>query len=296
MWTIGISIAVLTPALIFVAMIARVVWIERSSVRPPTRGALLTPLARAGVVGMTDVRIPVGAQFDLGAWYVPPKHGVVVIMAHGSGSDRSSTLPEIRLLTDAGLGILAFDWPGHGMSGGTSDWGPLARSALSAAAQWLIAQPGVDRAQIGVIGFSYGGYIVAQVAARDTAFRRVALIGTPSDGTEQTYAEYARYTRVAGWAAMKANELGGFEPDTMKARDQVAHIAPRPLLIVTGALDKTVPTAMADTIYAHAGEPKTLLRIPSAAHSDFAEVDAVGYGAALRDFFAPALRHSGSTP
>jgi uncharacterized protein len=283
-WMLGILSLLLLP----VAFVARIAELEWKSELPPTGGKLLVSTADAGVTGMTDIRIPVQGRPTLGAWYVPPQHGVVVIITHGSGSDRSSMLPTVRLLSDAGLGVVAFDWPGHGTSDGAIQWGKSYRDALSAVARWVDAQPGVDRAQLGVIGFSYGGYITAQVVAADTAFRRVALIGTPSDASEQTYDVYARYTRVGGWIAIKTDEiLGVSEPDTLKARDMVHRIAPRPLLIVSGALDPAVPTAMADSLFAHADEPKRLLRMPTARHGDYARVDSATYGAALREFFAP---------
>ena len=162
------------------------------------------------------------------------------------------------------------------------------RNGLTAAARWVDEQPGVDRAQLGVIGFSYGGYITAQVAAMHTVFHGIALIGAPSDASKQTYAAYARYTRIGGWVAIKTDEiLGVSEPDTLKARDMVARFAPRPLLFITGARDPAVPTRMADTLFAHAKNPKRLLRMPQASHGDYARIDSATYGAALREFFAP---------
>lgn len=284
----GILILILLGILLLAAVIARVAQLEWESEVPPVLGKLLVSTADANVTGMTDVRIPLDGQPSLGAWYVAPRHGVVVIITHGSGSDRSSMLATVRLLSDAGIGALAFDWPGHGTTEGKIQWGQAYRNALSAAARWADEQPGVDKAQLGVIGYSYGGYIAAQVAAMDTIFHRIALIGTPSDASEQTYAVYARYTRIGGWVAIKTDEiLGVSEPDTLKAVDMVARFAPRPLLIITGARDPQVPTRMADTLLAHARSPKRLLRMPQASHADYAKVDSATYGAALREFFAP---------
>jgi uncharacterized protein len=288
--TKGILILLLLVVVLFGAVVARVAEHEWETELPPPLGTLLVSTEQAGVAGMTDVKIPVDGQPSLGAWYVAPRHGAVVIITHGSGSDRSSMLPTVRLLNDAGIGSLAFDWPGHGTSGGKIQWGQAYRNALSATARWADEQPGVDRAQLGVIGFSYGGYITAQVAAMDTVFHRIALIGTPSDASEQTYSAYARYTRLGGWVAIKTDEiLGVSEPDTLKAIDMVARFAPRPLLIITGGRDPAVPTRMADTLLAHARNPKRLLRMPQASHGDYVQVDSATYGAALREFFAPEL-------
>lgn len=281
-WALGI-LSLLILATAFVARIAVGEW--RSELPAPHGGLLAPP---AGIKGMTDVRIPVAGRPSLGAWYVPPRHGVVVIVTHGSGGDRSSMLPTVRLLSDAGIGVLAFDWPGHGTSAGDIHWGDTCREALSAVARWVDAQPGVDRAQLGVLGFSYGGYMTAQVAAMDTAFRRIALVGTPSDATAQVYHAYARYTRIGGWIAIQTNAvLGVAEPDTLKAIDMVSRFAPRPLLVINGARDAVVPIAMADSLYARAGHPKKLLLMPRSGHGDYVWADSVLYGAALREFFAP---------
>jgi dipeptidyl aminopeptidase/acylaminoacyl peptidase len=281
-------VAVLLPLAAVGVLFRRVYRNERDSALPPSHGFLLTSTRDANVPGMRDVTIPVGAAYHLGAWYVPPTRGSLVIVAHGTGADRSHMLPDVRVLQAAGIGVLAFDWPGHGMSEGESHWGAPERAALSAVVTWALAQPGVDPAQLGVLGFSYGGYIVAQAAAADERLRRVALVATPSDATAQTYAEYAQWTPLAGWLAMRSIRLLGIEPDTLKAQDQVGRFSPRPLLLVTGALDPAVPTRMADTLFVRAHEPKTLLRIPGATHGDYMAVDSAAYAAALRLFFAPA--------
>jgi uncharacterized protein len=279
--------ALLLPVVLYTALVLRLILHERSLNQPPVRGRLLVSTADAHVEDMRDVRIPVGKDFELGAWYVPPRNGgAAVILTHGSGSDRSSTLAEVRILAAAGLGVLSFDWPGHGTSGGESHWGRDERRALSDAVSWLAVQPGVDREQIGIVGFSIGGYIVAQVAATDTRMRRIALVAAPTDADVQTMNEYKRYGRLAGWLVVKANEWSGIEPDTLKARELVAKISPRPLLIITGGLDRAVPTEMSDTLFLRAGEPKTFIRLPRSAHGDYAVADSAAYATALIGFFS----------
>ena len=293
-WIVGVITALLLPAALFAALVVRLIVHEHSLNEAPTRGRLAIPTDQTGVAGIRDVRIPVTADLEIGAWYVPAQHGAVVILAHGIGADRSQMLPEVKLLTDAGIGVLAFDWPGNGTSGGESQWGRNERLTLSACVTWVSAQADVDRAQLGVLGFSSGGYTVAQVAATDLRLRRITLLGTPSDAAEQTINEYKRYGRLAGWLTYKANQWLGIEPDTLKAKDLVSKFAPRPLLIITGAEDHVVPTEMADTLLARAGEPKALIRIPQAAHGHYVAVDSATYGSALRRFFLTGNAHDSS--
>ena len=293
-WIFGVAAVLLTPVALFAALVVRLIVHEHSLNEAPTRGRLAIPTAQTGVAGIRAVQIPVAGEFEIGAWYVPPKHGAVVILTHGIGADRSQMLPEMKLLTDAGIGVLAFDWPGNGTSGGVSQWGRNERLALGASVTWVSAQVDVDRAQIGVLGFSSGGYTVVQVAATDARLRRITLVGTPSDAAEQTINEYKRYGRFAGWLTFKANQWMGIEPDTLKAKDLVSKIAPRPLLVITGALDQVVPTAMADTLLARAGEPKALIRVPRARHGNYVAVDSAMYGSALRRFFMTGSVHDSS--
>ena len=293
-WLFGVAAALLTPVALFAALIVRLIVHEHSLNEAPTRGRLAIPTAETGVAGIREVQIPVAGEFEIGAWYVPPRHGAAVILTHGIGADRSQMLPEIKLLTDAGIGVLAFDWPGNGTSGGESQWGRNERLALGASVTWLSAQPDVDRAQIGALGFSSGGYTVAQVAATDVRIRRIALVGTPSDAAEQTIAEYKRYGRFAGWVTYKANQWMGIEPDTLKAKDLVSKFAPRPLLLISGALDQVVPMEMADTLLARAAEPKALIRFLRAVHGNYIAVDSATYGSALRRLFMTGSVHDSS--
>lgn len=280
-----IAAAVTAPFFVYAALVMRLVLHEYRMNQPPMRGRLAVSTADASVEGMRDVRIQVDKRFDLGAWYVPPKQGVAVILTHGTGADRSSTLAEIRLFAAAGVGVLAFDWPGHGTSGGKNRWGRDERAALAATVTWLTLQPGVDRRQIGVVGLSIGGYVAAEVAPTDQRIRRLALIGTPTDADYQTIRQYLHYGRPAAEFVIKANQWLGLEPDTMKARDLVSRIAPRPLLIITGARDNAVPTEMSDTLFALAREPKQFIRLPHSAHLNYLSADSAEYAQALISFF-----------
>ncbi len=130
---------------------------------PPS--PLLDSPARTGVANITTVSITAADSPELAAWYVPSTNGAAVVVTHGTNGDRSMMLPEIRVLARAGFGVLAFDWPGLGRSGGNVRWNAQARHALGAAIDWLASRKDVDPARIGGLGFSIGGYVMTQVAA-----------------------------------------------------------------------------------------------------------------------------------
>jgi fermentation-respiration switch protein FrsA (DUF1100 family) len=50
--------------------------------------------------------------------------------------------------------------------------------------------------------------------------------------------------------------------------DLIRHLAPRPVLIIHGEADTTSSVANAERLFAAAGEPKELLLIPEAGHTE----------------------------
>jgi uncharacterized protein len=273
-------------ALALVIYRARQIYITESTAMHPKHGSIAISLESARVAGLREVHIRTASSGeDVSAWYLSPARGAVVIIAHGTEADRSSMLPEIKVLASAGIGVLAFDWPGYGLSEGNPAADGEAREALMSIISWVSRQEGVDPAQLGALGFSYGGYRLVQVAARDGRLRRIALLGVPPDGEALTYHFYRRWTPVAGWFALKVDSFLGGEPDSLKPRDLVAGIAPRPILFVVGEQDVTVPTEIAKELYQYANIPKELLVVAGAKHGGYALASPVEYGATLVRFF-----------
>jgi pimeloyl-ACP methyl ester carboxylesterase len=97
-----------------------------------------------------------------------PVPGVVIV--HGSGtSDRSNpwTAAYAKDLVARGIAVLYPDKRGSGKSGGdwkTASFEELAADAAAGVAR-LAEEPEIDRARLGVIGFSQGGAVAAIVAA-----------------------------------------------------------------------------------------------------------------------------------
>ena len=69
----------------------------------------------------------------------------------------------------------------------------------------------------------------------------------------------------------------------------MGRLAPRPLLLIQGEADETVPKFMTQALFDAAREPKTLYVVAGAHHHDIAEVSPVAYPRRLREFFEHAL-------
>lgn len=96
---IALPAAVVTLLLVYLLAIP-----VAATVVPPTTGDGRTP-ASVGLV-FREVRLPVGGGETLAAWHVPSSNGAAVVLLHGSGATRSSTLDHAVVLARHGYGLL----------------------------------------------------------------------------------------------------------------------------------------------------------------------------------------------
>jgi pimeloyl-ACP methyl ester carboxylesterase len=260
----------------------------RDLLAPQAPSPLLDHPERAGVAGLrnADLRSPAGLR--IAAWYAPSRNRAAIILTHGTNADRSSMLPELRLLADAGFGVIAFDWPGLGASEGPILWGAGARQTLAAAIDWLAERPEVDPQKIGGLGFSVGSFIMTQVAAGDGRLKAVVLEGTPA--SFDAYIDlHAHGGRLGRWLAERAISRSGLAAAEWAPQNLIGAIAPRPLLLVGGTRDTEIPPWMAQGLYADAREPKSLWIVPKAQHGGYMEVAPVEYPRRILAFFESGL-------
>jgi dipeptidyl aminopeptidase/acylaminoacyl peptidase len=262
---------------------------ERSDFVRWPRSAMAQHPEQAGVPGLREVFFPGPVGWRLAAWYVPPRNRAAIVLAHGTGSDRGSLLPEIRLLAAAGFGVLALDFPGQGASEGQTLWGVGERQSISAAVDWLTTRQEVDQQRIGAFGASMGGYIVVQAAVLDPRLRAVALGAAPSDVYEQTRITSNQWGVLSSQPSLWALRASGMPYADMRPKDVIAKIAPRPVFIIGGELDTTVPPFMARELYQAAREPKELWIVGGAHHVDYASVAPGEYRNRLTSFFQRTL-------
>jgi dipeptidyl aminopeptidase/acylaminoacyl peptidase len=288
---LGIAfVAVLVLGAIFALRVAALsYWAERSDfIRWPPAAISKHP-ERTGINGLREVSFQGPGGLRLAGWAVPSQNRAAIILVHGTNTDRSSTLDELRILSGAGFGVLAFDLPGQGASTGQSRWGAPERQSIGAAADWLLTQPDVDPARIGAMGISMGGYILVQAAANDSRIRAVVLSAAPADVTEQTRYASNRWGRLSEIPAQWALQASGMPVHEMLPLEVIRTIAPRAVFILGGTLDNIVPEYMARQLYQAAGDPKELWMVSGARHVDFSRVVPEEYRRRLIDFFGRTL-------
>jgi uncharacterized protein len=254
----------------------------------PASEALRHP-ADVGVAPLEQVSFKSADGLNLAGWYVPSKNRATVVLTHGTNADRSSMLPELRLLAAAGFGVLAFDWPGDGASEGTIHWGPTERHALTAAIDWLAAQPDVDPKRIGGLGFSMGGFVMTQVAALDARLRAVVIEAAPPDFREYVQREHGHWGFLSEWPAFLAVRNSGMVLGEMSPRQVIAYVSPRPVMIIGGTRDDVTSTAMIEELYTAARQPKSEWIVPGARHGGYSQVAGTEYQQHLVSFFSQAL-------
>ena len=250
--------------------------IRQVPARPGDANALALELVRLVSLSGDSVR----------GWYVPGRSGAAVLLAHGSGADRSQMLAAARRFQRAGIGSLLLDAPGTGESGGRVTLGESERRAWLVGLEYLLGRPEVDRDRVGAYGFSAGALTVLQLAG-DARVRAVALAACPTDLRSVTQREYARSGRLAQWAALALLRREGIDLDHGQPIDIIARIGDRPLLLVSGAADSLVPPSNAVQLSVAAGHATRLL-VPALDHS---EPMTFSSQAAQRivDFFVAAL-------
>jgi dipeptidyl aminopeptidase/acylaminoacyl peptidase len=232
-----------------------------------------------------DVSLRTAKGVVIHGWFHPSSNGAAVVLATGADADRTQSLPEAHALGAAGYGVLVFDQPGNGESGGLKRQGDESDS-LTAAVDHVAAQPGIRPDGIGAYGFSMGAAVLADVASSDTRLRAVALAACYTDD-----AEFIRHFRgrgpVRGLPGLWMARLHGqVFPHPLADMPQ---IAPRPVMLITGDEDPVVPWHSAEQLYAAASEPKELYVVHGAGHGEYTKQAGDEYGRRLVAFFDKAL-------
>ena len=123
-------------------------------------------------------------------YYAAARPGPAVLLLHMCNTTRRSWDPLAPRLAAAGIHALSIDYRGFGDSGGPRATSLAPQDAqriidekwpgdIDAAYDFLVSQPGVDRARVGAAGGSCGVNQAVAVARRHPAVRSLALLAGP---------------------------------------------------------------------------------------------------------------------
>jgi uncharacterized protein len=188
-----------------------------------------------------------------------------LVISHGfphlkqGGRLSAKSFPELaeRIATEMGWMVLVYTFRGCGESGG--DFSLLGwRDDLLAAARFLRGTDGVKG--VWCAGFGTGGALSICAAGIDTQIRGVATLGAPADFDDwanhpRRLLQHARETAII----RSASYPPAFDPWAREIREvravaAIEDLRPRPLLVMHGSDDESVPVFDARVLADEHGE------------------------------------------
>lgn len=199
------------------------------------------------------------------AHHDPGPRRLGIVLAHGfTGSWRRPPVRQAAgILAQAG-GVISFDFRGHGRSGGHSTVGDREIHDVEAAVTWARS---LGYEKIATVGFSMGASVVVRHAGLIKGVSAAVAVSGPARwyyrGTPQMRRVHwvleRRLGRLVGRLVLRTRvAAGGWDPVPEPPYLAVSKIAPVPLLVVHGDLDRYFPVEHAHQLYEAAGEPKQL--------------------------------------
>ena len=265
-------------------------------VQPVLFAYVVTHVQRAAVpedalgVPREDVSFTTSDGLRLQGWYIPSRNGAAVVDFPG----RLGTQAHARLLARHGYGVLLFDRRGEGLSEGGGNmlgWG--GDKDIIAAVDWLKKRPDVDPHRIGGIGFSVGGELMLEAAAKDPDLAAVVSDGAGARQLVETKKALpgATFWPMSPSFALLNASVGVFSDTAPPATltDLVPRIAPRPLLFIWAPDGGNETEALTPEFHRVAGSNSSLWAIPHAKHIKGIEAQPLAYERRVVTFFDEAL-------
>jgi len=230
----------------------------------PMKGHVFDPAS----IGFTyrDVDFEAVDGTALHGWYFPAEGepSGSILFLHGNAENISTHFANVAWLAKSGFAVLVFDYRGYGRSAGSPDLGGL-HLDVAAALDALLRQPETDPDRIAVIGQSLGAALaLTAMAASPMKDRLRAVI---IEGAFVGYPEIAREKLAAFWLTWPLQQPLSWTIDgRYSPLEAAAEIAPVPLLVILDEADTIIPPHHGEALFAAAGEPKTLWRLPGSGH------------------------------
>jgi len=240
-----------------------------------------------------DVTLITSDAVKLSGWFIPPPQPAAknptILFVHGIGGNRLNSMLVAQWLNQQGYALLMFDLRNQGSSGGTfSTMGLREVEDVKAAFATLIVQPDVDPDRIIIFGQSMGGSTAIMAMAQlpqaralivETAY--TSVIDVTNDGVQAVIGRPFIFGDVI---LGMTNLLTGDNIYAVRPIDVIASIAPRPILIMHGTSDTTIPVSHAVALYEKAQSPKSLWLVEGGVHGNLYQIAQGEYQQHVLDF------------
>jgi pimeloyl-ACP methyl ester carboxylesterase len=218
---------------------------------------------------VTDDGVPIDTA------HLPGDGALAVVIAHGfTLSWQHGAVWKIATRLNRSVGVIAFDFRGHGRSGGLSTMGDRETRDLGVAVAYA-RELGYQR--IAAVGFSMGGSIVVRYAGLVGGLDAAVSVSGPGcwyyRGTIPMRRVHWAVERRVGrmitrtWLKTRVSPVR-WNPVPVPPAEAAARISPIPFLVVHGDKDVYLPVEHAYQLYKAAREPKELWVVPGFGHAE----------------------------
>ena len=277
-WKRIVAIAVAALLLAYFAGAAAIYHYEPRLIFVPMKAVTDTP-ANHGAQ-FQPIRIPIGRDDTLTAWWVPgepkvanPTHVKALLYLHGNYGNVGDNAAHAARLSRYGVNVLIPDYRGFGDSSGPFPSESRVYEDAETAWQWLLREKHYSPSDIVIYGHSLGGAIAIELASRhpDAA-------GLIVESSFTSVVEMARLNpKFRIWP------MDWLVTQRFNSISRVGSLG-MPALFIHGGSDHVVPVFMAQRMYDRAPGPKSLVIIPGGGHDNCAVVGGEQYVAAVKEF------------
>jgi uncharacterized protein len=241
---------------------------------------------------------PLHGNHKVSGYYIPcPEATTTILVCPGFRSRMAEFLGIGAHLWKAGHNVLVFEYYGHGIEVGT----PLTlgyREMNDFLGAVVYAKERAPQNHLGAIGYSMGAAVAIMSSARNAEVE--ALVVDSAFASHRGVVEYnfhRTFHLPSAPFAWIADYLlwwrAGYRFSQVEPLRDIAHISPRPILIIHGGRDSIVDPKDATLLYAAAQEPKELWVLPNADHCGAYFEDRQTYVKKVTDFFDLHLKNMG---
>jgi len=213
-----------------------------------------------------DVYFMAADGVRLHAWWLPAsteKVAGTVLFLHGNAENISTHIGSVAWLPSQRFNVFLFDYRGYGLSQDKPHLKGL-HLDVEAALTTVIQRVGTSSKLI-VFGQSLGASLA--ITSLAISAHRHLIKALVIDSAFSSYRDITREKLANFWLTWAFQlPLSLAVNNTYRPLEDIARLAPIPILIIHGTADKTIPAHHAQRLYAAAGEPKQLWLIPNKYH------------------------------
>ena len=218
-----------------------------------------------------------------------------ILYLHGVGDCKTSGVPLAKLLFNHGYSVFLYDSRRHGVSGGAyCTYGYYEKFDVSTVISYLESRRELTVGPLGVFGTSMGAAVAIQAAALDDRIRAVVAEASFTD-LRTIAVDYQRRLIKLPWHFLRNVALTRAQ---IYARFKAREVSPLhdirtltiPVLLIHGIEDRFIRYQYSKQLYDNANEPKDLLLVPGAHHTNVWDVAGKEFEEKVLKFFDSALR------